>query len=425
MKTALFALTNAMTFIALIWFQAASQNKLGAERQRSDQALARLAAIVEFSDDAIISKTLEGVVVTWNRGAELLFGRAADSMVGAPIFAIVPPDRQNEEHRMLDRIRRGERVDNFETVRIHQDGRLVDVSATISPIMDASGEVVGASYVAHDVTERKRIEIELARTSADLAQKNKEMEVFVYTVSHDLKSPLVTFVGLIGRIEADLATSRGDRIPEYTSRLGKTALRMRRTIDEIVELSRIGRIVGEPAPVSIELIMREFARDHADQVAAKGATLTWEPSLPVLSADRGRIVVLFENLLLNALKYGCSAPKPAIEVGSVVDNESVRLFVRDNGAGIPAKYHEKVFALFQRLDTSPDGTGVGLTIVRRIAEVHGGRAWIESEAGKGATFWVSFPLSILGNESAGNALSSGVNVPAKSRIEPRLLTQAA
>jgi two-component system sensor kinase FixL len=365
-------------------------------RKAAEAAQAWLAAIVHFSDDAIISKTLDGLVVTWNRTSELLFGRSAESMVGKPIFTIMPADRLEEERRVLARVGRGERVDNFETVRVHKDGRLIDVSVTVSPIMDASGKVVGASHVAHDVADRKRIEIELARISSDLAQKNKEMEVFVYTVSHDLKSPLVTFAGLIGRIEADLAAGRGDRIPDFTSRLGKTALRMRQTLDEIVELSRIGRVVGEPEPVNIELIVGEFVREHADQIAARGATLTCETSLPIIHADRGRIVELFDNLFTNALKYGCSAEHPTIVVGSVVDDTSVKLFVRDNGQGIASKYHEKVFALFQRLESTAEGTGVGLTIVKRIAEVHGGRAWVESEPGRGATFWVSFPHSLLG-----------------------------
>jgi hypothetical protein len=171
---------------------------------------------------------------------------------------------------------------------------------------------------------------------------------------------------------------------------------MRQTLDEILELSRIGRVVGEPVPVSIELIVQELARDNAELIAARGVSLTWQRPLPVILADRGRIVELFDNLFTNALKYGCGAAKPAIVVGSVVDDSSVKLFVRDNGQGIAQKYHEKVFGLFQRLDATVEGTGIGLTIAKRIAEVHGGRAWVESEPGNGATFWVSFPRLLLG-----------------------------
>jgi signal transduction histidine kinase len=246
--------------------------------------------------------------------------------------------------------------------------------------------------------ERKRAQDALEKANAELRRKNVEMEQFVYTASHDLKSPLVTFLGFINYIKQDIEASRYDRLLEFTGFIERAAHRMRNTIDDLLRLSRAGRVTGEPRPVEVASVVRAIVEEMGPQWVEKGATVEVDPQMPVLCSDPQRIWEVFQNLLDNALLYGCDGPAPVIEVGAVIEPSEVRYFVRDNGSGIASEYHEKIFGLFQRIDQRGDGTGVGLAIVRRIAEVHGGRTWVESAPGSGSTFWIAFPSRLIVTE---------------------------
>jgi len=275
------------------------------------------------------------------------------------------------------------------------DGRVAWVETRFVPVRDATGTVAHFVGTLTDLTAIRNAESDLTRLNVDLGNKNREMEQFVYSVSHDLKSPLVTFVGILGRLRGDLAVGRTDRIMDSLGRLDRTSIRMRTTIDELVDLSRIGRVVGESHVVDPARLVEEFAKDHAEHLSAEMITLTVAPDMPLIRADRGRLAQLFDNLLNNAMKFGCSGARREIQVGcDMSDVSAVRYFVRDFGPGIPIKYQEKVFGLFQRLSTTVEGTGVGLSIVQRIAQVHGGRVFVQSQEGHGATFWIEFPIAI-------------------------------
>ena len=242
-----------------------------------------------------------------------------------------------------------------------------------------------------DITERKRAEEAVLRLNRELEEKNAEMEQFAYTVSHDLKSPLVTIRGFIGHVQRDVSEGRMDRLADYSERIDGATGRMSRLIDNLLDLSRIGRVAAESSPIPLAETIQWICRTHGEQLADRGITVVVQEAMPTVYGDEDRIVEVFDNLITNAIRYGCDAEEPRIEIGAEDDDNKYRIFVRDNGQGIRAEQHDKIFGLFQRLHPGKDSTGVGLAIVRRIVEVHGGRVWVESSPGSGATFWVEFP----------------------------------
>ena len=247
-----------------------------------------------------------------------------------------------------------------------------------------------------DVTERKLAEAQIKNVNANLAQKNRELAEFVHTVSHDLKSPLVTIGGMLGLLKEELQEERLVAAGEFIATAEETVVGMRDMIDDLLKLSRIGTVAIDLQPVGLRQVAEEFVRKHAPELEDKGTAVSLELSedQPTVLADRNRLVEVLDNLMVNALKYACDGPEPRITIGSETVGREVRLFVKDNGPGIGEEHHEKIFGLFQRLDENKEGTGVGLAIVKRIMEVHGGRVWVESAIGEGATFWLAFPAAV-------------------------------
>jgi signal transduction histidine kinase len=182
---------------------------------------------------------------------------------------------------------------------------------------------------------------------------------------------------------------------DSVDRLERAAGRMNDLINDLLQLSRIGRVTHQAEPVDVGQLVREIADYLQPRLEEAGATLDIAPDLPSVMADRVRLSEVFDNLLTNAIKYGCDGPNPRITMGSQIMEGEVRFFVRDNGPGIPADYHDRIFGLFQRLDSSREGTGVGLAIVARILQVLGGRAWVESAPGTGAAFWIALPAAAI------------------------------
>ena len=235
----------------------------------------------------------------------------------------------------------------------------------------------------------------MQQLNQELRSRNEEMERFVYTVSHDLKSPLVTIRGFVGFMEEDLRHGKGEALQDSLSRIRRGTDRMVKTIDELLELSRIGRVVHDPVPVNISELAQQIADEVSTTHDVGSARVDVQPDMPTLVIDPIRIREVFENLLNNAFKYGCSNPQPHIRIGSARHEGEIRFVVQDNGTGIDPQYQDKVFELFQRVDREHEGTGVGLAIVRRIMEVHGGRAWVESTPGQGASFSIALPDALV------------------------------
>lgn len=236
-----------------------------------------------------------------------------------------------------------------------------------------------------------------ANDAADLAtrqlqERNAELEQFVYTASHDLKSPLLTIQGFIGFIRQDVAEECYDRLDDFSDRISTSVSRMRSSIDDLLELSRVGRVREVREVVDVSAVARRLVEEMRPQLEESGAHVAIQSDLPAVTCDPHRIRQVLQNFLANAIKYGRPDDRPLrIEIGGTANAREVRLFVRDNGPGIDPAFHRKIFDLFERLETKAGGTGVGLAIVKRVAEIHEGRVWVESTPGSGATFVISLP----------------------------------
>jgi DNA-binding LacI/PurR family transcriptional regulator/signal transduction histidine kinase len=245
-----------------------------------------------------------------------------------------------------------------------------------------------------EIGERKQAEAMQQTLIAELKAKNDELERFTYTVSHDLKSPLITIGGFTGFLEQDVLAGNLERAREDMTHINAAVARMQRLLGELLELSRIGRIVNSPEEVAFADIVREAIEIVHGRIEARGVTVAVAHDLPTVYGDRARLVEVVQNLLDNACKFMGDQPQPHVEIGMRGVNSSGKpiLFVRDNGIGIEPQYHDRIFGLFDKLDPQGEGTGVGLALVKRIIETHSGKIWVESEgAGKGSTFHFTLP----------------------------------
>jgi signal transduction histidine kinase len=276
-----------------------------------------------------------------------------------------------------------------------REGAVRWIEACGRVIRDARGRAVRTRGAILDVTDRQRTESQREELIRELEAKNTELEQFTYTVSHDLKSPLVTIKGFLGLVAKDVEEGRTERLREDVARMTSAADSMQHLLHELLRLSRIGRIVNPSERVPFGDVAREAAALVRARLEERRVRLDIDDNLPVVYGDRLRLVEVAQNLLENAAKFVGDQPSPVVRVG-VRPGESGSppvLFVEDNGIGIDSRFHEKVFGLFEKLDPRAEGSGVGLALVRRIVEVHGGRAWIES-AGRshGTTVCLTLPL---------------------------------
>lgn len=373
------------------------------ERKRAEAAHERLAAIVESSDDAIVSNTLGGFITSWNRGAEQLFGYTAAEAIGQPVLMIVPERLRDDKLREMERMRRDEEMGHLETVRRRKDGTEVDVSITLSPIRNAQGDVVGESKIARDITELKR-------RDADLKRSNAELEQFAYVASHDLQEPLrmvASYTQLLakrykGKLDADA--------DEFIAYAIDGATRMQALISDLLAYARVGTRGKSPRPTDCQAVLDQALRNLQARIEDQDAVVTHDP-LPTVMGDETQLIQLFQNLISNAIKFRGDGP-PRIHISAQNSSEIRNLegnkpntqdltpktewvfSVRDNGIGIDPQYADRIFVIFQRLHSKTEypGTGIGLAICKRIVERHGGRIWVESQPGAGTVF--SFTLSI-------------------------------
>jgi len=241
-------------------------------------------------------------------------------------------------------------------------------------------------------TEREELINQLEKQKDELEQKNTELTQFTYTVSHDLKSPLVTINGYLGYIEQDAASGNMERLRKDTYRIQEAVKKMHALLTELLELSRIGRMMNAPVCVPFDDLVRDAMDTVHGQLEARHLTVRSQPDLPTVHGDRQRLTEVLQNLLDNAAKYMGDQTDPRIEIGQQGEEGDKPIFyIKDNGIGIAPEFHERIFGLFNKLDAQSDGTGIGLALVKRIVEIHGGRIWVESEVGKGATFYFTLP----------------------------------
>jgi len=238
-----------------------------------------------------------------------------------------------------------------------------------------------------ELADHKRTQERLIELINELETKNAELERFTYTVSHDLKSPIVTIGGFLGFLTEDLEKEYYERIPNTINRIGEATKKMERLLNELLELSRVGRLINPPRDVPFGELVGEALELVHGQLAERQIEVKVDADFPIVRVDRVRMVEVLQNLISNATKFMGTQQKPIIEIGCRMEDGENVFFMKDNGMGIATEYHKKIFGLFDKLDATSNGTGIGLALVKRIIEVHGGKIWVESELGKGATFF--------------------------------------
>jgi PAS domain S-box-containing protein len=348
--------------------------------RRAQNAVRRMAAIVESTDDAIVGADGEGRVTHWNPGAERLLGYEHDEIVGRPVRLLVLDEDFPKQNERFAAVLAGRRVERIETQWVTKDGALVDVVLTASPIRGHDGAVVGASAVVHDITARKRDEAELRRSHA-------ELERFADIAAHDLREPLMAISQLTALLERGVESQR----EEIVAHLRAAVAHGCRLVDGLLDLARIGRSAAPAQRVDLRQMIDALLETLAPQIEAAGARVEVGP-LPTVRGVEGELARVFQNLLVNALKFRGDAP-PVIEVCAARGPGEWTLTVRDNGPGISARNRDRIFDLFARghsEDAAP-GNGLGLAVCRKVVELHGGRIWVEPAPGGGSAFRFTLP----------------------------------
>jgi PAS domain S-box-containing protein len=385
------------------------------ERKNAEKLLSEYAAIVESTEDAIIGKTLDGIITSWNKGAERMFGYRADEIVGHAIAILIPDECRNEEREILDRVRRGESIRHYETIRRRKDGKLIDVSVTVSPLRNSQGQIVGASKIARDITDRKRAENELiryrnelentvqqrtaelllARDAAEAA--NKAKSVFLANMSHELRTPMNAILGFSGILLKNPLLQHSDRgNVEIINRSGEHLLNL---INEVLEMAKIeaGRVQLEEAPFDLGEMVLDVIKMMQVRAAEKNLELVVDQSSAFpryIVGDQARLRQVLINLVGNALKF---TQQGGVIIRLSTKNNAIAhllIEVEDSGPGITAEDQKHIFEPFVQIGHLADnkGTGLGLSITRQFVQLMKGSISLESSPGKGSLFRIDVPL---------------------------------
>jgi PAS domain S-box-containing protein len=472
-----------------------------------------LAAIVESATDAIVGKDLNGIVTVWNGGAVNVFGYSREEMIGRSILTLIPPDRQQEEADILERVGRGEVILHLDTVRLRKGGEAIHVSITVSPIRNREGIIIGASKIVRDIsarkrweehswliieaapvammvvnhegriaminaqterlfgyerreligkkldrllpesvrarhqhlregfmanpqtrlmgagrdlfalkknggefpveigltpvhtsegmsvvtsivdiTERKHAENRMKMQQLEMERSNKDLEQFAYVASHDLQEPLRSVAGCVQLLQRYYKNQLDARADEFISNSVEGCKRMQSLIDDLLAFSRIGQIEGRLPAVDCAKTLGTALKNLSASIEEGRAEITTD-ELPFVSGEASQLIMLFQNLVGNAIKFRKAGEPSRIHIGAVREGDWVTFSVRDEGIGIDPKYFDRIFGVFQRLHTRLEypGTGIGLAMCNRITDRHGGRIWVESTPGRGSTFYFTLP----------------------------------
>jgi PAS domain S-box-containing protein len=378
--------------------------------KRAEQASRRLAAIVESSDDAIVSKDLNGIITSWNQAAERIFGYRAEEIVGKPVTLLIPPGRDDEEPAILTRIRCGERIDHYETVRRRKDGSLLDISLTVSPIRDAQGNIVGASKVARDITRRKRAEEALRQNEEKLRQQAQELEQQLIlsgrlvslgevtaSMAHEFNNPLGIIMGFV----EDMLSSTEPADPNYRALqiIDEESKRCRQIVRDLMEYARPRST--EFCSTSMADVIEKTLQLVENRLYKQKVTVekTLESDLPRIQADSPQLEQVLVNLYLNAIDAMPEGGQLRVEAKMAQSDGSAPMAVitvADSGFGIAETDLGKIFQPFFTAKKRR-GIGLGLPICQRIVKNHGGRIEVESQPGTGSTFRIYLPLEQSGN----------------------------
>jgi PAS domain S-box-containing protein len=427
------------------------------EDKQAEEFRALLASIVESSDDAILSKDLEGTILSWNKGAERLYGYSAEEVIGQPVSLLMPPERADDFPKIMAALKRGERVDHYETKRRRKDGSILQVSLVVSPIRNAAGEIIAASAVARDITGRKQLEEEreqllareqAARKEAEQAhilsgellrreqaarqqaeEASRMKDEFLAVVSHELRTPLNAILGWSGILRRKADDT--ETIAQASETIERNARLQAQLIEDLLDISRIvtGRMRLDVQPVELPVVIQAALDAIRPAADAKNIRLqiVLDPRAGPVSGDPGRLQQVVWNLLSNAVKFTPKGGRVQIHLERI--NSHVTITVSDTGQGISPDFLPYVFDRFRQADSSftrvHQGLGLGLSIVRQLVELHGGAVEAGSAGeGYGASFTVKLPISIKQEVARYSTVRSETKEPAvlSSPVEcpPRL-----
>jgi len=361
------------------------------ERKKTEEKIQSLANIVESSNDAIITISLDGIITSWNKGAEQIYGYSSEEIIGKSVSILAPDNLKGETKKLIEKVKLGERIQRYRTSRLRKDDKLIFASITLSPVFDSSGELVAISAITRDITERKKADEVLKLKLEELARSNEELEQFAYVSSHDLQEPLWMITGYLQLLQRRYQGELDDKADKYINCAVEGAFRMQNLINDLLEFSRVTTITREPEFTDCEFILNQVLSNLKLFIIKNKATVSYG-SLPKIMADSIQLVQIFQNLIINGIKFhGEKAPK--IHISAEKKANEWLFSVQDNGIGIDPRCFKKIFEIFKRLHKREEypGTGIGLAICNKIIERHNGRMWVESELGKGSTFYFTLP----------------------------------
>ena len=377
------------------------------ERRKAEQARALLAGIVDSSEDAIVSKSLDGIITSWNHAAERMFGWTASEAIGKSIILIIPTELREEETMILSRLRRGERIEHFETIRVTKDGRRLNISLSISPVRNQSGQIIGAAKIARDISDRVRAEEErttllaaerAARERAEAASRAKDE--FVAMISHEIRSPLNAILGWSQMLRQGTLDKNATK--NALESIERNARAQAQLVSDLLDISRVitGKLRINARPVDITTSLDSALESIRPAVDAKQIQIEVErePYATVVTGDADRLQQVIWNLLSNAVKFTPRGGRVMVRVAR--GDSQLEIAITDTGAGISKEFLPFIFDRFTQADTTTSrrhaGLGLGLAIVRHIVELHGGTVTAESDGvGRGATFRVTLPVRAL------------------------------
>ncbi len=356
-------------------------------RESLQNSEARTRAILASIPDMIFEISRDGVFLDFMASSEIVPLMPPSQFLGRTVLELFPPVIARQTLFALERTLATGQLHAFEYgMPPGKETQFFEARLTaISP--------ESAIIMVRDISQQKYIQTEREKLISDLEDKNSELERFAYTVSHDLKSPLITIKGFLGFLEQDAVSGNTSRLKLDIQRIGDATDKMQLLLNELLELSRIGRLASLHQSIKLEELVYEAVNLLHGRLHEKNIDIIVGKDLPTVHGDRPRLLEVFQNLIDNAAKFMENQANPSIEIGhDGFENDKPILYVRDNGMGIAPEHHELIFGLFNKLDAKTEGTGIGLALVKRIIEVHGGRIWVRSEAGSGTTFFFTLPI---------------------------------
>ncbi len=350
-------------------------------RKEAEETRRRVAAIVESSDDAIVGKTLDGIITSWNAAAERLFGYSTEEAVGKHITLIIPLEFYQEENEIIGKLRQGIRIQHYETVRQRKDGRLIEVSLSISPVKDDTGNIIGAAKIARDISERREVE--------------RRKDEFISMASHELKTPVTALKGFTQLLHRRFLKLNDEEAARFLARMDAQINKLTTLIGDMLDLSKMqnGQLEYRIEPFELTELVREII-DNVQGTTQIHHLLLEKTVTVYIYGDRDRIGQVLMNLLTNAIKYSHGADR--IIVCVAISEGNAQVSVQDFGIGISQPYQESIFERFYQVNEPTEktypGLGIGLYIAKQIIERHQGRLWVQSCKGEGSTFHFSLPL---------------------------------